>query len=795
MENSNADLVRKLAAECTLFLKKDGSFPLSEPCSVALFGNGARNTVRGGTGSGEVYSKHVVSMEEGLKAAGFTVTTGYWMTRYEGIRERARSEWLRKGKKEARGISGIAALMGRVMPEPEYELSLDYPGDICIYVLSRISGEGNDRKAGRGDILLSETEVRDINALNEKFDRFMLVLNTGGPVDLSEVQDAGNILVFSQVGPSSGDILADILLGRSIPSGKLATTWTRWDEYCGIGEFGDPDETRYLEGVYVGYRYFDTAGVKPMYPFGFGLTYTDFSIGKAAVKVKASEVSVSVSVKNKGKHPGREVVQVYVSVPEGKLDQPYQTLAAFVKTGVMEAGRSEKISLSFDMKELASYDTESASYILEAGDYIVRIGDSSADTKIAAVLDLPETVTVLRARNVLGYCGFSDKRPDSRASRDAGDAARIALDPAAFTTGEVSYEPAEYIDPFIESLSDEELCYAGIGQFSSSLSIIGEASTKVAGAAGDFTTRLEDKGFPALVTADGPAGLRLEREYYRDEKGIHNVNNDSIESLKEVVPGFVYRILARPKKIRPDTEVIEQNCTMIPVATAVAQSFDTELAERLGGIVSEEMEKYGVDFWLAPALNIHRDIRCGRNFEYYSEDPLVSGKMAAAMVRGAQSREGRYATIKHFAANNQETNRYSNNSHVSERALREIYLRGFGICVRESQPAAVMTSYNLLNGIHTAAHSGLIRDVLRCEFGFEGLVMTDWVVHAVMGGGKYELPRSYDVAAAGGDVYMPGSREDFRTLVRGLKKGMVSRRQLEINATRVYSLAKRKKQK
>ena len=795
MSSNNAELVRKLAAECTLFLKKDGSLPLDEPCSVALFGNGAGNTVRGGTGSGDVYSKKVVNIADGLKAAGFTVTTDYWMTRYGLIREKAYSEWMSRKKKEAKGISGLAALMGLAMPEPEYDLSTDYPGDMCIYVLSRISGEGNDRKAVRGDILLTETEVRDINALNAKFEKFLLVLNTGGPVDLFEVQEVRSILQFSQLGPLSGDILADIILGKSIPSGKLATTWAAWGDYCDIGEFGDPDDTRYLEGIYVGYRYFDSVGRKPLYPFGYGLTFTDFAIARPAVKVRGTEVTVSVTVKNKGKHPGREVVQVYVSVPEGKLDQPYQALAAFGKTGMIEAGGSERINLNFDMTELASYDEDTASYILEAGDYIVRAGDSSADTKTAAVLVLPETVTVLRAKNVLGDCGFKDWRPEGKLRPAAGGAKRIGIDPAAFETKAVSYELNEETDPFIEGLSGEELCYIGTGDFSSSrFSIIGEASETVAGAAGDFTTRLVDKGFPVVVTADGPAGLRLEREFYRDEKGIHNVNNDAIEAFKEVLPDILYKLLARPKKIKPGTKIYEQNCTMLPAASAVAQSFDTALAERLGAIVAEEMEEYGVDFWLAPALNIHRDIRCGRNFEYYSEDPLLSGRMAAAVVKGVQSRRGRWATIKHYAANNQETNRYSSNSLVSERAMRDIYLRGFGICIREAQPGSVMTSYNLLNGVHTASHAGLIRDILRCEFGFKGIVMSDWIVRLGMSGGKYDLPLAYEIAAAGGDVLMPGSRGDFRTLLKGLRSGKVSRRQLEINAGRMYSFAKKKLQ-
>ena len=276
----NSGIVRELAAECTLFLKMDGSFPLKAPCRLALFGNGARNTVRGGTGSGEVYSDNIVNMEDGLKAAGFEITTAEWLDSYDRIRKEAREKWLKAMKKQRRGIKGIFSLIGAIMPEPDYELPTDYPADACVYVLSRVCGEGNDRSPVRGDILLTETEVRDILELSGRFEKFLLVLNTGGPVDLSEVQDVRNILLFSQLGPSSGDILADILLGKSCPSGKLAASWPAWKDSPDT-DFGDPDETRYEEGIYVGYRYYDTAGIKPLYPFGFGLSYTDFLIGNA----------------------------------------------------------------------------------------------------------------------------------------------------------------------------------------------------------------------------------------------------------------------------------------------------------------------------------------------------------------------------------------------------------------------------------------------------------------------------------------------------------------------------------
>ena len=794
-DHSNADVVRKLAAECMLFLKRDGSFPLDRPCDVALFGSGARNTVRGGTGSGDVYSKQVVNIEDGLNNNGFTVTTTKWLDRYDELKKTEKERWIREMRKTHRGIRGMFSMLGAIPPEPVYDLSLDYPGEVCIYVLSRISGEGTDRMPERGDILLSETEIRDILELDSAFEKFLLVLNTGGPVDLSEISEVRNILVFSQAGPLSGDILCDIILGRSDPCGKLATTWTKWEDYCSIGDFGERDETAYKEGIYVGYRYFDTVGKRAMYPFGFGLSYTDFGIdtGDTAVCADGSAVTVTVKVTNTGNFAGKEVVQIYVSVPEGKLDQPYQALAAFCKTDPIMPGESRSVSASFDLKDLASYDSDTGSYILEKGDYIVRAGNSSINTKPVAVLSLDRTVTVRKVRNTFGECGFDDWQPDRENNPAISDVPRIDIDFSAFKTEVTVYDREYDTDPFISGLSDEELCHTGVGRFSGSpLNIIGSASAKVAGAAGDLTDILEGKGFPCLVCSDGPAGIRIEREYYKDDKGLHGVNNDSMSMMSDFLPGFIGHFLKPEKKIRPGTKIYEQNCTMIPAATAVAQSFDTALAQRLGDIVGEEMERYGIDFWLAPALNIHRNIRCGRNFEYYSEDPLVAGKIASAVVRGVQSHKGRYATIKHCAANNQETNRYSSNSLVSERAMREIYLRAFGICIRESDPTGLMTSYNLVNGTHTASHRGLIEDVLRCEFGFSGIVMTDWIVSFAMGGGKYELPLSYEVAAAGGDVMMPGSKRDYKILLKGLKTGRVSRKQLEINATRIYRIAAKK---
>ena len=796
-EREHNAFLRQHGAECAVLLRSDGAFPLDGPCRLALFGSGARRTVKGGTGSGEVNSRFFVSVEEGLRAAGFTVTSTDWMDNYDRLYAAARKDFVRGLHRQAREHHTLAVLesMGAVMPEPEHNIPLRGGGEAAVYVLSRSSGEGSDRRAEAGDILLSETEKRDILALNRQFDRFLLVLNVGGAVDLSPVAGVRNILLLSQLGVETGGILADLMLGKSTPSGRLTTTWSAWADHPSIGEFGEKEDTRYREGIYVGYRYFDSVGKRALFPFGFGLSYTDFSITAGEVREENGTVGVTVSVKNTGRFVGKEVVQLYVSPPQGRLDKPFQSLAAFGKTGTLQPGEAQELTLSFDLRDLSSYDGLLASWVLEQGDYILRLGTSSVDTEAAAVLRLDAEVVVRKVRNCLGRPDFDDWKPEVR--RDSGDvcAPVIPVCAAAFETETVDYALQEEIDPFVETLSVEELCSLSVGAFHSGLgvlSVIGEASRSVAGAAGETTSLLKEKGVPALVMADGPAGLRLSRRFTVDEKGAHAIGEAMPESLLELMPSpaaFAIRALAGNGRVKG--EIREQYCTALPIGTAIAQSWNPDFAERCGDIVGSEMERFGVQLWLAPALNIHRDIRCGRNFEYFSEDPLLSGKFAAAIIRGVQKHPGCAATVKHFAANNQETNRYGSNSQVSERAMREIYLRGFEIAVREGNPHALMTSYNLINGVHSSERRDLLQDILRAEFGFRGVVMTDWIL-AVMnaGGGKYPASNAARIAAAGNDLTMPGSTGDFKALLRGLKDGPVTRRQLELNATRIVRLAK-----
>lgn len=801
-EKEHIGLLRDSLAECTLFLRQNGAFPLEAPGRIAAYGNGVRHTVKGGTGSGEVNSRYSVNVEQGLKDAGFTITTGRWLDAFDQVEQDAQKAFVKEIKERAKKKHTMAILegMGAVMPQPEYDLPLDGEGDTAIYVLSRISGEGNDREPIPGDIRLTDSEAKTILALDAKYEKFMLVLNVGGVVDLTPVKEVSNILLLSQLGVETGSVLADILLGRANPSGKLTTTWASWEDYCREGEFGDINDTRYKEGIYVGYRYFDTVGKKPLFPFGYGLSYTSFDIAVTGAAAEGDTIRIKAAVSNTGARAGREVVQVYVSAPAGRLDKPYQDLAAFAKTDLLEPGASQELTISFSLRDCASYDAQKESYVLEAGSYVVRVGDSSDHTQPAALVDLDGEAVVTKAGNCLGKTDFEDWKPsgsETAAAEELSDITRISVAAADIETVTVTYDQAREIDPRVKDLTVEELAYLNVGAFNpkaGALSVIGNAATNVAGAAGETTGVLKEKGFPVLVMSDGPAGLRLAKEFYRDEKGAHGIGSSMVpESFLPFLPAparFIMNLIGGSGKPKKGQKVEYQYATAIPIGTAIAQSFNLPLAESYGSIVGDEMERFGVHLWLAPALNIHRDIRCGRNFEYYSEDPLISGKTAAAITRGVQRHPGCGTTIKHYAANNQEKNRYCNNSIVSERAMREIYLKGFGICVRESQPHALMTSYNLLNGVHTSEHRGLIEDILRCEYGFKGIVMTDWIVDMAQDKQSlHRMPIAAEIAKTGGDLVMPGSKGDFDSIVKAAKSGELELKQLQINATRVVRKA------
>ena len=810
-ERAHLALSRKLAGECPVLLENDGTLPLVSK-KIAAYGRGVRSTIKGGTGSGDVNTRFSVSVEEGLKEDGFEIVTNDWLDRNSAHYAAKRREYddMLARESEKKGVPAFLLAFGSPFFEPAdlpieaSEIKCDET-DTAIYVISRNSGEGSDRKNEPGDYRFFEEELSNIRTVAGHYKKVVVVLNIGGVMDLSplkEIDGIGAVLLMSQLGNIGGYVLADILTGKVNPSGKLVDTWAcHYEDYPSSATFshndGDIDDEFYTEDIYVGYRYFDSFGVKPLYPFGYGMSYTTFAKEVKEVAQQGDEIKVTVSVKNTGSVAGKEVVQVYVSAPDGNLEKPFQELKAFAKTGLLAAGQSEDLTISFGISSLASYCEKCASWVLEAGDYVVRAGSASDDTVVAAVLRVEESFTTEVLKNLFAPDGswerLSAKNTDCAARKQAdGKDARVILTPdlSKVQTGQTSYSPfprkeltstltekvtlddvkagkAELKD-LVAQLSVEELADLCIGSMRAGVaSVIGEASMTVPGAAGDSSSALTaSRGIRNLILADGPAGLRLTPHFRTDLDGKllkgGTVFGDTREGFGEMEEGTYVDYY--------------QYCTAIPIGWALAMAWNEELLRQAGKVVGEEMQQFGVDLWLAPAMNIHRNPLCGRNFEYYSEDPYVSGVSAAAITEGVQSYAGKGTTIKHYAGNNQEDNRTYSNDHVSERALREIYLKGFEICVKRSQPLSVMTSYNLINGVHAACDFDLIQSALRDEWGFEGVVMTDWFASMDMPeiakpSEKYPCSSPAGCIVAGNDLQMPGGQKLIDDLVSSATTG------------------------
>ena len=814
MERDHMALSRKLAGECVVLLENDGALPLTQPGKIALYGAGVRRTVKGGTGSGDVNSRVIVNIEQGVKEAGFEITTGAWLDRQENMIEAAKEAHRKMiiDMAEASGVPQMMVEFGNPFkdPEPETVNSEDLTTDdtdTAVYVIARNSGEGADRFDTRGDYKLWESEKAAIKLLAESYRKFILVLNIGGVMDLSEVKEiegVNAVVLMTQLGNIGGQAITDVLTGAVTPSGKLADTWAKsYADYPSSAGFshndGNIDDDNYAEGIYVGYRYFDTAKVEPLYPFGYGLSYTTFDLAPKSVEIKDKKVNVNVTVTNTGSScSGKEVVEVYVSAPAGDLDKPYQELKGYVKTDDLAPGASADVTVSFDTASLASYCEACASWVIEAGAYIVRVGNSSRDTKPAAKILVNETITAATLTNICAPDNTYDELKIGTAadSEELTGVQELLLTEADVEITAPTYaaeEREEYttdktevirlsdiqngnatVEELVAQLSVRELASFATGRHAvvGEDSVIGNASMSTPGAAGDTSAIcLESRDLRPVSMADGPAGLRLQPHFKARQDGTilpgGNVFGDSVEPF--------------PEYENPEDVVDHyQYCTAIPIGWALAQSWNTALIEQVGDMVGTEMEKFGVDIWLAPAMNIHRNPLCGRNFEYYSEDPVVTGETAKAITLGVQVHKGKGVSIKHYAANNQEDNRYQTNAHISERALREIYLKGFEICIRGSQPETIMTSYNLINGVHTANSYDLLQKVTRDEWGFKGLIMTDWYstdpldMLAQSKTQKYNWGTPAGAVHAGNDVQMPGSEKVENSIVDAVENGTVT---------------------
>ena len=665
----NAALSGRLAAEGMVLLENnDNLLPFSTGCRVALFGAGQINMSDGGTGSARVVTAYVINPLEGLSRAA---NEGKIIIDRE-LKERYCADL-------------------DFVPTAEEIAAAACRNDAACLFISRNAGEGSDRQDIPGNFRLSETEEALIAALAASpFKRIAVVVNSGGMIDLSwfkKYENFKSLLFIWQPGMEGGLAVARILCGEINPSGRLADTVAlSCADWPSTAEFQTSQRRlNYSEDVYVGYRYFETIpGMKDrvLYPFGYGLSYTTFEISNAALQCDGETVTVSGCVTNTGSRPGREVVQCYVSSP-GK-NRPAIELRAYTKTPEITPGKSVQVELTFPFNDLWRFDENGdfaapGSFVIEAGSYTFLLGKSVRDTVVAGKYELSETRVTGTPGNI-----FRPLPPfllQSDGSKKATGGMERVFEPDGITIP--SLEPAPVVfdppimlkdvadgkasmDDFISQLSLRELMELCHGQPS--------AVPRSTGGIGN----LIKYGVPNVQTADGPAGIRWSTPM-----------------------------------------------TCFPCATLIACSWDDELKSRMGFAMGSEGVSSDLDILLAPGLNIHRNPLCGRNFEYFSEDPLISGKSAAAIVRGVQS-AGMGATLKHFAVNSRENQRKRCDSIVSDRALREIYLRGFEIAVREGKPWCIMSSYNLLNGVYTGESHVLLSRLLREEWGYDGIVMTDW---------------------------------------------------------------------
>ena len=726
-------LCRETATEGCVLLSNDATLPLNTNNEVAVFGRCARDWFYMGRGSGgDVNPPYNVNLMDGLDDAEAC---------YNRVLSEMYRAWCESSSHEADpGWWGHWPAHHEEMPiTPELARATAHTAHTAIVVIGRCAGEDLDLPLAPGGYYLAKDELELLNAVTEAFDRTVVVLNVGNAIDLSWIESYGTkigaVLLSWQGGMESGHAVADVLYGNVNPSGRLACTFARsYEAYPSSKSFGSKTAVDYNEGIYVGYRYFATNAPKDvLFGFGHGLSYTTFRSEITLVEQQENRIVVRVRTTNTGKRVGKTAVLLWCDLPSGTLDKPTRVLAAFDKTDELARGATQTIDLSCDLATIASFDNNAHAFVLEPGDYWFSL-DNTQHAKTDEVT--PDHGIHIGDRRLVQQCEPLCSSSDELRTRILSRLPQeldASNDETRATFGDVASGKTT-LDTFVAQLSNNELeaLCRGDGNLNSALGTPGNA-----GAFGGVTPELRELGVPVAICADGPSGARL-----------------------------------------------QQRCSLLPCATALASTWNTPLVQQLYAAVGNEVRRSGVNVLLAPALNIQRDPRCGRNFEYFSEDPLVSGHMAIAAVRGLQS-EGVSACPKHFACNNQETHRNTSDSLVSEQALREIYLRGFELCVRNASPDLIMTSYNKVNGVWAHYNYDLATTVLREEWEFEGVVITDWWMRPARSPEFPKLRNNAYRLRAGVDVLMPGSMSHVLKVYA--KATGITRAELQRSARRVLA--------
>ena len=772
-------LAKEAAKEGMVLLKnEDKVLPFAKGTKVALFGKASFDYVRGGGGSGEVTVSYARNLYDGLKMKKASISV------FEELADFYREDV--KAQYKAGRVPGMT--IEPEIPEELLHKAKAYT-DTAIITICRFSGEGWDRKSvvdtenqniweseramaersaeifENGDFYLTAREKQMVETVKKNFAKVVVVMNVGGMVDTNWFVDDDaiqGVLMAWQGGIEGGLAAAELLIGEGNPSGKLVDTFAKeLADYPSTYNFHESEKfVDYTDDIYVGYRYFETipgADEKVNYPFGYGLSYTDFSFKADTVYEEDGNIFVYVEVTNIGDVAGKEVIQAYYSAPQGKLGKPARSLVAFKKTRLLQPGENQTVILSWKLTDMASYDdlgkVAKSAYVLEKGEYDFYVGTSVREAlqmEYSYTQEKDEVVEQLSAKMVptslskrmLADGSFEELEMTTPVDTDANVLERLPVEElegyapatrqverfhlwrnAPWTVNHFLQEVAEgklTLDEFMAQLSDEDLAHL----------LGGQPNTGVANTFGMGNLPLY--GVPNIMTADGPAGLR----------------------------------------IAPECGVCT---TAFPCSTQLACSWNEEIVEKVGRAGGAEVKENNIALWLTPAVNIHRSPLCGRNFEYYSEDPFLTGKLAAAMVRGIQSNHIG-ATVKHFALNNKETNRKNSDSRASERAIREIYLKAFEIIVKEASPWAIMSSYNIINGVRASENREMLEDILRGEWGFDGIVTTDWWTNG----------EHYKEVNAGNDIKMGNGFPE--RLLAAKEKGAISRKEMEISARRLLEM-------
>lgn len=761
------ELTRKSAAEGIVLLKNNNALPYSLDTKISVFGRCQLDYFYVGYGSGgDVNAPYFVNIVDGIKNAGGKLNE--WLL-----------EYYKNYCKENPAPHGFWGHWPMNFEEPSLDdetvKKASEESDAALIVIGRAAGEDRENTLTKGSYYLTDEERHLIDQVCKNFSNVTVLLDCGNVMDMSWILDYNDrlrgIVYAWQGGMESGNAVADVLYGKVNPSGKLTDTIAvKYEDYPSAKHFGGKLFNTYVEDIFVGYRYFETfAKEKALFPFGFGLSYTNFDIEVLDFIEEKDKINIEIEVTNIGKVSGKEVVELYARCPQGKLSKPLMSLVAFDKTEELYPNESEKLTLSVPIYSLASFDDTGVtghkySYILEKGEYKFFIGENVRDVDEIGSIKYKEDKVLETLKAVCAPKEYIDRivalevngsfipkkvtlKPEKPYLRERilknlpKEQGHIVhnFNFSQVRNGEIS------VEKFVSSLTNQELeaLTRGEGGMDSSYGVAGNA-----GAFGGIIPKLNEKGVPAIITTDGPAGIRI-RKY----------------------------------------------TSLIPCGTALASTFNTKLVEELATEMGKELRNAASNVLLAPGMNIHRNVLCGRNFEYFSEDPLLTGKMASAYVKGIQS-SGGSACPKHFACNNQEADRTINDSIVSQRALREIYLKGFEICVKEAKPLNIMTSYNKINGVWSHYNYDLVTTVLRNEWGFDGSVMTDWWMKHSQ---SHEFPNLRDNAyrvRSQVDVYMPGSfkrtekkyKADNSLLETiGLKNG-ITRGELERSAINVLNM-------